>query len=129
MPQYAQIVIATDTAAETADTERDYFIRNLLPGKWLIKAITWLSDIAVTANGTNHSVLTLTNATASQTIGIRSYIATDSVAGTPESLAVPTGLAAVVNDGDVLRLAKTTPGTGVAIRGKMIVEIEQAPLP
>jgi hypothetical protein len=129
MPQYAQIVIATDTAAETADTERDYFARHMLPGKWLIKSVTWLPDIAVTANGTNYSVLTLTNATASQTIGTRSYIATDSVAGTPETVTLPTGLAAVVNDGDVLKLAKTTPGTGVAIRGKMIVELEQAPLP
>lgn len=127
--KYAEIEIGTHTASETADTAADYYTIFTLPGKYLIKSVYWVPEIAVTADGTNYSVLTLTNATASTTIATRSYIATNSVAGTAEVQTLPTGLAAVVAQGDVIKLAKTTPGTGVAVRGRYVVGLEQAPLP
>lgn len=125
---FAQIDIGPDTSV-AADTERDWYAQFLLPGKWLIKTVTWLPHDAVTANGTNYCVFTLTNATQSQTIATRSYAATNSVAGTPESVTTPTGLAAVVSQSDVLKLAKTDPGTGLAARGRFVLHLERLPLP
>lgn len=130
--KYAQVVIETSTGAETAATDIDYYQSFLLPGKWLVKKVVWVPEIAVTTDTTNYSVMTLTNVTASTTIATRSYLSptfADSVAGTPEVQTLPTGLAAVISENDVLKLAKTTPGTGVAIRGKMVLSLEQAPLP
>lgn len=126
--RYAQFVIGPDTSV-AADTERDWYRKFRLPGKWLIKAVDWVPHDAVTANGTNYTVFTLTNVTATTTIATRSYIATNSVAGTPEAQTLPTGLAAVLADGDVIKLAKTDPGTGLAARGFFELQLEQAPLP
>ena len=56
-------------------------------------------------------------------------VATNSVAGTAESVTTPTGAAAVLTQGDTLKLAKTDPGTGLAARGYFELELEQAPLP
>jgi len=126
--EHAQFEIATDTAAETANTDRNYQNSFLLPGKWQITKVVWLPDDAVTADGTNYAVLTLTNETQAQTIASRSYAATNSVAGAPEVLTTPAGAASVVSENDVLRLAKTTPGTGVAVRGRMVLALERRPL-
>lgn len=128
MNQRTQIRIGPDTQV-AADTERDWYQRFSMPGKWLIKSVYWLPHDAITANGTNYCVFTLTNATQSQTIATRSYAATNSVAGTAESQTTPTGAAAVLTQGDVLKLAKTDPGTGLAARGEFVLEIEFAPLP
>ena len=83
----------------------------------------------MTANGANYTVFTLTNATQTQTIATRSYASGNSVAGTPEAQTAPSGAAAVITQNDVLKLAKTDPGTGLAARGKFILHLEQAPLP
>lgn len=124
----AQIEIGPDTQV-AADTERDWYHQLLLPGKWQITSLYWLPHDAITANGTNYCVFTLTNATASTTIGTRSYAATNSVAGTAESVTLPTGAAAVISNLDVIKLAKTDPGTGLAARGRFIMLLEQRPLP
>jgi len=128
MVNYHQITIGPDTQV-AADTERDWYHRFVLPGKWQIKSISWLPHDAITANGTNYCVFTLTNATQTQTIGTRSYAATDSVAGTPEAVTTPTGLAGVITQNDVLKLAKTDPGTGLAARGQFCLYLERLPLP
>lgn len=126
--KYAQITIGPDTSV-AADTERNWYTQCLLPGKWLVKKLYWVPHDAVTANGTNYTVFTLTNDTQTQTIGTRSYAATNSVAGTAEEVTLPTGLAAVVTQLDVIKLAKTDPGTGLAARGQFVIMLEQAPLP
>ncbi len=129
--EHCQFEIATGTAAETANTDVDYYKSMEMPGKYLIKKVVWVSDVAVTADAANYSDVTLTNATTSQTIATRSYLAPtfgNSTAGGRESLTLPTGIAAVVNEGDVLKLAKTTPGTGAVIRGRFILQLERWPL-
>lgn len=123
-----QFTIGIETSVG-ADTERDWYRVFRLPGKWLIKSVYWIPHDAVTANGTNYTVFTLTNATQSQTIVTRSYAATNSVAGTAEEQTTPTGLAAVLTKGDTLKLAKTDPGTGLAARGYFELELEQIPAP
>jgi hypothetical protein len=125
---YAQLDIGPQTQV-AANTESDWYRQFRLPGKWLIKSVRWVPHDAITADPTNYCVFTLTNATASTTIGARSYAATNSVAGTPESVTLPTGLAAVIAQGDVLKLAKTDPGTGLAARGEFSLELERLPLP
>lgn len=125
---YAYIKMGPDTSV-AADTERDWYEKFLLPGKWLVRAVWWIPHDAVTANGTNYTVFTLTNVTASTTIVTRSYAATNSVAGTAEEQTLPTGAAATIADGDMLKLAKTDPGTGLAARGQFVLKLEAAPLP
>jgi hypothetical protein len=127
--KYAEIRIGPSQVAVAADTERDWYVQFTQPGKWIIKAVRLMPMDAVTAHGTNYCTLTLTNATQSQTIGARSYAATDSVAGTPETVTTPTGLAGVVTQYDVLKLAKLDPASGLAFRGEFVVSLEQAPLP
>jgi hypothetical protein len=126
--QFFQFMLGP-TATVTATTAIDFYQPFLLPGKWLIKAVRFIPDIAVTANGTNFCTYTLTNVTASTTIGTRSYAATDSVAGTGEAVTLPAGLAAVITDGDVIKLAITSAASGVASRSRFVVEVERAPLP
>lgn len=125
---YQQITIGPDTQV-AADTTRDWYLPIVLPGKWLIESVKWMPHDAITADNTNYCVFTLTNATASQTIATRSYAATNSVAGTVESVTTPTGLAAVVAQGDTLKLAKTDPGSGLAARGAFSLLLRQADLP
>jgi hypothetical protein len=128
MANYAEIKIGT-SAVVAANTEIDIFTQFTQPGKWLIKAVRHIPSAAATADPTNYHTLTLTNETQSQTIGARSLAATNSVAGTPETITTPTGLAAVVNQFDVIKLAKLDPGTGLAWRGEFVISLEQAPLP
>src|SRR5262245_28339017 len=129
MVGYAEIRIGPDQVAVAADTERDYYRQFTLPGKWLIKAVRWVPEDNVTADPTNYCTLTVTNATQTQTIGTRSYAATNSVAGTPETITTPTGLAAVLTQFDVIKLAKADPGTGLAVRGEFVISLERMPLP
>lgn len=128
-PNYAEIVMGPAETAVAADTEKDWYYRFPHPGKWQVKSVYWVPNDAVTANGTNYAVMTLTNVTQTQTIATRSWAATNSVAGTAEQQTTPTGLAGVVAQGDTLKLAKTDPGTGLAIRGQFVVELERLPLP
>lgn len=126
---YAEIVIGPTAASIAAGTSADMYIQFNAPGKWMIERVRFLPEIAVTADGTNYTVYTLTNATQTQTIGARSYAATNSVAGTPETVTTPTGLAAVVSQGDVLKLAVASAGTGVASRSRFVVSLKRADLP
>lgn len=128
MVDYFEFTIGP-TATVAAGTSIDYYYPFGLPGKWLIEGVKFVPDIAVTANGTNYTAYTLTNATASTTIGTRSYAATDSVAGTVEDVATPTGLAAVIAQGDKLKLAVASAASGVASRSRMVVSLRRAPLP
>jgi len=126
--QYAQIDIGP-TVVIAAGTSDDIYMPFMLPGRYLIEQIRFMPSDAVTANGTNFTAYTLTNVTASTTIATRSYAATNSVAGTVETVTLPTGLAAVVSAGDVLRLQIASSGTGVASQSRFHLRLLEAPLP
>jgi hypothetical protein len=100
-----------------------------MPGKWLIRSAKLVPSAAVTANGTNFVTATVSNVTTSTTITSRSYAATNSVADTPETLTAPTGLAAVLTSGDVVKIAMAHSGSGLATQTVVVLELEQAPLP
>lgn len=127
-PLFCEIVMGP-TASISAGTSADFYHPFGLPGKWLIERVRFVPDIAVTANGTNYTVYTVTNVTASTTIGARSYAATNSVAGTVETVTTPAGSAAVVAQGDVLKLEVASAGSGVASRSRMILSLRMADLP
>lgn len=90
--------------------------------KYRIESAFLFPDLAITANGTNYSVYTLANATTSTTIGSRSYIATNSVALTPEAITVAAA-AAEVTAGDILSWAKVETASGLAGRPRPIVNL------
>lgn len=117
------------TATIGAGTSIDFYRYFGLEGKWIIERVRFVPDIAVTANVTNYTVYTLTNATQSTTIATRSYAADNSAAGTSESVTLPTGLAAVVSQGDTLKLAIANAASGVASRSRYVVSLRRAPLP
>lgn len=128
MVQFHQFAMGP-TATVAAGTSIDFYMPFLLPGKWQITSVRFVPDIAVTANATNYTAYTMTNVTASTTIGTRSYAATDSVAGTVETVTTPTGLAAVISENDVIKLAVLSAASGVASRSRVVVECERRPLP
>lgn len=79
---------------------------------------------AITADGTNYSVYTLTRHTAgasATTVATRSWIATNSAAVTAESMTL-SGTAAnlVLTAGDTLTIVKTVGGTGLVIPNLLI---------
>lgn len=90
-----------------------------------ITAAVFVPSAAVTANGTNYSVYTLTRYTAgasATTVATRSWAATDSVAETPESLTL-SGTAAnlLITAADTLSVVKTVGGTGLVIPDGLLI--------
>lgn len=73
-------------------------------------------DAAITANGTNFSTYTLVNENGTQTICTRAYSSGNSVAKTPETLAIATHR---IRGGDVLTWNKVESGTGLAGRPRV----------
>lgn len=95
------------------------------PHKCKVIAVRFVPSDAVTANGTNYSVYTLTRYTAGSTatsVATRSWAATDSVAHTPESMTL-SGTAAnlVLAADDTLEVVKTHGGNGLVIPDGMLV--------
>lgn len=114
------------TSTIAAGTAADLYHKvRLKTAKARVKFVDLIPDIAMTADGTNYCTITLTNATASTTIATRSWAATNSVAGTPETPTMGTGLALEVSDGDVLKLAVTHAGTGLAGRVRLVITLEE----
>ncbi|OHV46608.1 hypothetical protein BBK14_01810 [Parafrankia soli] len=97
----------------TAGTEDDWTL-------WVpefdiqVTAVKWVPNAAVTADGTNYFILQLLNAAA--VVASRSYVATNSVALTPETMTL-SGTAAnlLVDAGDVLAAHKETTGLGTGL--------------
>jgi hypothetical protein len=128
MFKVAQMVLGSGEI-NAAGTAKSYTYIFSMPGKWLIRSAKLVPSAAVTANGTNFVTATVSNVTTSTTITSRSYAATNSVADTPETLTAPTGLAAVLTSGDVVKIAMAHSGSGLATQTVVVLELEQAPLP
>ncbi len=80
---------------------------------------------AITADGTNYAIYTLTRHTAgasATTVATRSWIATNSVALTPESMTL-SGTAAnlLLTAGDTLSIVKTVAASGLLIPACLLV--------
>jgi hypothetical protein len=95
------------------------------PLKCVITSVNFVPSAAITADGTNYSVYTLTKYTAGAsgaTVATRSWIATNSVAKTPEAMTL-SGTAAnlLLAADDTLEIVKTHGGTGLAIPDGLIV--------
>lgn len=93
--------------------------------KWLVESAVLTPDAAQTANGTNYATYTLRNETQSLDVASRSYAATNSVAGTAETLTPTAGLNSVVNGGDTLSWAKADSGTGLAGTNRVRVTLKR----
>lgn len=90
-----------------------------------IVSATLVPSAAITADGTNNAVYTLTRHTAgasAATVATRSWAATNSVALTPEAMTL-SGTAAnlLLNAGDTLSVVKTVGGTGLLIPNCLLV--------
>lgn len=95
------------------------------PLKCTVTAVTIVPSAAITADGTNYAIYTLTRHTAGATatsVATRSWIATNSVALTEEAMTL-SGTAAnlLLAAGDTLTAIKTVAGTGLLIPAALIV--------
>jgi hypothetical protein len=113
------LTISLQSAMAAAGTD-DEFVLGTLPVNATITAAKWVPAAAVTANGTNFSILSVRNrkADASGTAlpATRSYAATNSVAFVPESMTL-SGTAADLScaAGDVLTVQRIHTASGVVI--------------
>jgi len=91
-----------------------------------VTGITFIPSAAVTADGTNYTVYTVTNkgsGSGSTSVATRSWAATNSVASTPEAMTL-SGTAANLNvtAGDNIEVVKTHGGTGLAVAvGRIVI--------
>lgn len=87
-----------------------------------VTAVAIVPSAAITADGTNYAVYTLTRHTAgasAATTATRSWIATNSVALTEEAMTLGAGVA--LTAGDTLTMIKTAAGTGLVIPNLLVV--------
>jgi hypothetical protein len=128
-PHVINYCIPTPMAAAGTDDEFVIFKAgdtNKTPTGIQLVSATWTPLAAVTANGTNYGVLSVRNrgaAGAGTALPFtRSYIATNSVAFTPEAMTV-SGTAAdlVVANGDVLTVQRLHTASGVVIPAGLLV--------
>lgn len=90
-----------------------------------VAAVTFIPSDAVTANATHYSVYTLTRLTGgagAATVATRSWAATNSVASTPEAMAL-SGTAAnlLLAAADTLEVVKSIGGNGLVIPDGLLV--------
>lgn len=95
------------------------------PNDAKVVGVTLVPSAAITADGTNNAVYTLTRHTAgasAATVATRSWAATNSVALTEEAMTL-SGTAAnlLLTAGDTLTIVKTVAGTGLVIPAVLIV--------
>lgn len=90
-----------------------------------ITAAVFVPSAAITADGSNYSIYTLTRYTAgasATTVATRSWAATNSVANTPESMTLSaTAANLLLTADDTLAMVKTTGGTGLVIPDGLLV--------
>ncbi|MBC6458418.1 hypothetical protein [Actinomadura sp. HBU206391] len=95
------------------------------PAKLQIVGVTFVPSAAITADGTNYSVYTLTNKVSgagSTAVASRSWIATNSVASTPEPFTLnATAANLLVNADESLEVVKTHGGNGLVIPDGLLV--------
>lgn len=124
--------VSTPVAWATADTEGEEPVF-VAPYNIKIVGARFLSKAAITADGTNHSVITLKNkgAAGSGTTAIASHAfdttTTDDLAAYTEVELTLSATAAnlLVSAGHAVTAHKTTPGTGIALTG--VIEIDFVP--
>ena len=109
------IPIAGQATAGTADE----FTGFVAPFNAKIVAVKWIPKAAVTASGTHYFAMTVRNRTTGAGTAVaatRSYVATDSVALTPEAVTL-SSTAADLNlaAGDLVTVEKLNTGNGLAM--------------
>lgn len=119
---YASLYVPSQATLGTDDNWPLWYA----PNKVKVTGVTFVPSAAITANGTHYSVYTLTRYTAGAsgtTVATRSWIATDSVAETPEAFTLSaTAANLVLAAGDTLSMVKTHGGNGLVIPdGALIV--------
>ncbi len=118
--KFQEYVVSTGNAASTGGG-----VQFVAPHKLTVVAASLIPHAAITADGTNYAILTLTRHTAgatATTVATRSWIATNSVDKTEESMTL-SGTAAnlILAAGDTLALLKTVAGTGLVIPALSLV--------
>lgn len=111
------------TAMAAAGTDKEDVVFRA-PFNLTITAVDWTPSAAVTANGTNFTVVSLRNRTTGAGTALpatRSYIATNSVACTPEAMTLSaTAADLLVAAGDVLTVQMLHTASGVAVPQGMV---------
>lgn len=91
----------------------------VMPFRGRVTAVKWVPAAAVTADGTNYTTVNLrnrgTDASGSDLVASRSYIANNSTAFVPETMTLGASALRDVDEGDVLTVSKVNTGTGLAL--------------
>lgn len=121
-------------AEVAANTEETWYLPVTRAGTWKVIAVAFASMTARTADATNHCVLTVSNAgTAIWTMTLDTPTTDDLSAGEVVSTAAPcagitgTGTTLEFAQYTAVRVAKTDPGTGLALDGTLVVTLQQIP--
>lgn len=124
MPQLSQIAGAhtvrkTLAAMANASTD-DETVAFVAPYNLTISGVKWIPDAAVTANGTNFTVLSVRNRGAADAgtalPATRSYAATNSVARIQEAMTLSSTAADLnATAGDVITIQRIHTASGVAV--------------
>jgi hypothetical protein len=108
----------------TAGTDDNWSVF-VTPAKVQITGVKFVPNAAITADGTNYSVYTLTNkgtGAATTAMASRSWIATNSVVSTPEAMTLnATAANLLANAGDNIEIVKTHGGSGLVIPDGSVV--------
>lgn len=111
-------------AGQSTAATNDDFVGPVIPFACQVTAVYWTPAAAITADGTNYFDLTLQNG--STVVATRSYIATNSVALTKESMTLSaTAANLLLAAGDVITAKKTKAASGLAMPdGSITVEVQ-----
>lgn len=118
-PQTARVRFAAAMAAATTDDETVAFIVPAAATGIKITGVKWTPDAAVTANGTNFTIVSVRNRTTgagATLVATRSYAATNSVAYVSEAMTMSaTAADALCAAGDVITVQRIHTATGVVV--------------
>lgn len=105
-------------------TTSDEYPGVIVPEDATIVGVTWTPLANVTANGTNYTTVGVRNrgaaAAGTDIIATRSYIATDSVAFTPEAMTLGAASVLDVDAGDLLTIRRVHTASGLAVCAGLI---------
>lgn len=118
------ILRASFPVAMASATTSDEYPGVIVPDDATVIGVTWTPLANVTANGTNYTTVGVRNrgaaAAGTNIVATRSYIATDSVAFTPEAMTLGNAAAVTVAAGDLLTIRRVHTASGLVVPAGLI---------
>ena len=112
----AEVYTAEVRGTQAADTVEDLYVSipAILGGDWNLREVNKVPFDAATFSATNYATLTVYGQDGTTSLGTISVDAVSDVAGTKRTVTLTESVQRKFNAGDVMKLAITMPGTGLA---------------